>query len=99
MTDRTTKLQSEVARASQAKMILENPLFVDAVREIEKRIRNEWLFSDPKEIEKREWLHQMSLANVKFVQVLTKYLQTGNMADTELKKDAAERRTVTRKRQ
>lgn len=45
---------NEIKRSQQAKDILENPLFVEAVQKIRTELHNEWLNSEPKDSEQRE---------------------------------------------
>ena len=45
---------SEIKRSQQAKDILENPIFVEAVQKVRTELHNEWLNSEPKDSEQRE---------------------------------------------
>tara|TARA_R100000278_G_scaffold26065_1_gene23981 strand:+ start:1462 stop:1692 length:231 start_codon:yes stop_codon:yes gene_type:complete len=45
---------NEIKRSQQAKDILENPIFVEAVQKVRTELHNEWLNSDPKDSEQRE---------------------------------------------
>ena len=45
---------NEIKRSQQAKDILENPIFVEAVQKVRTELHNEWLNSEPKDSEQRE---------------------------------------------
>ncbi len=45
---------SEIKRSQQAKDILENPIFVEAVQKVRTELHTEWLNSDTKDSEQRE---------------------------------------------
>lgn len=45
---------NEVKRSQQAKDILENAIFVEAVQKVRTELHNEWLNSEPKDSEQRE---------------------------------------------
>ncbi len=45
---------NEIKRSQQAKDILENPIFVEAVQKVRTELHNEWLNSDTKDSEQRE---------------------------------------------
>jgi len=45
---------NEVKRSQQAKDILENPIFVEAVQKVRTELHNDWLNSDTKDSEQRE---------------------------------------------
>ncbi len=45
---------NESKRSQQAKDILENPIFVEAVQKVRTELHNEWLNSEPKDSEQRE---------------------------------------------
>lgn len=44
----------EIKRSQQAKDVLENPIFVEAVQKVRTELHNEWLNSDTKDSEQRE---------------------------------------------
>ena len=45
---------NEIKRSQQAKDILENPIFVEAVQKVRTELHNEWLNSEAKNTEQRE---------------------------------------------
>jgi len=45
---------NEIKRSQQAKQVLENPLFIEAVQKVRTELHNEWLNSDTKDSEQRE---------------------------------------------
>ena len=45
---------NEIKRSQQAKQVLENPLFIEAVQKVRTELHNEWLNSEPKDSEQRE---------------------------------------------
>ena len=45
---------NEIKRSQQAKDILENPIFLEAVQKVRTELHNEWLNSDTKDSEQRE---------------------------------------------
>jgi|TARA_R100000482_G_scaffold70383_1_gene26650 hypothetical protein len=45
---------NEIKRSQQAKDILENPIFIEAVQKVRTELHNEWLNSEPKDSEQRE---------------------------------------------
>ena len=45
---------SEIKRSDQAKRILEDEIFIEAIQKIRAELNTEWLNSDPKDSEQRE---------------------------------------------
>tara|TARA_Y100000592_G_C5370254_1_gene268177 strand:+ start:587 stop:817 length:231 start_codon:yes stop_codon:yes gene_type:complete len=45
---------SEIKRSDQAKRILEDEIFIEAIQKIRTELNSEWLNSDPKDSEQRE---------------------------------------------
>jgi len=60
--DQAAQFQEEVARAKEAKAILESPLFIGAIDAIRQEVYRAWLVSNAKDTEGRENLFKMQRA-------------------------------------
>lgn len=47
-------VDKDIKRSQQAKEILENEIFIEAIQKVRTELHNEWLNSDPKDSAQRE---------------------------------------------
>ena len=45
---------TDIKRSNEAKQILENEIFIEAIQKVRTELHNEWLNSDPKDSAQRE---------------------------------------------
>jgi len=70
---------NEVKRSQQAKDILENPIFVEAVQKVRTELHNDWLNSDTKDSEQRENIFVMRrMLEVVLIQIQS-VMETGKI--------------------
>ncbi len=70
---------NEVKRSQQAKDILENPIFIEAVNKIRSDLANEWLNSDVKNSEQRENIFIMRRMLELVVMQIQSVMETGKI--------------------
>ena len=70
---------NEVKRSQQAKDILENPIFIEAVNKIRSDLANEWLNSDVKNSEQRENIFIMRRMLELVVMQIKSVMETGKI--------------------
>ena len=70
---------NEQKRSQQAKQILENPIFVEAVNKIRSDLANEWLNSDVKNSEQRENIFVMRRMLELVVMQIKSVMETGKI--------------------
>ena len=72
-------VDKEIKRSQQAKEILENPIFIEAVQKVRTELQNEWLNSDPKDSAQRENIFYMRrMLEVVLIQ-LQSVMETGKI--------------------
>ena len=69
----------EIKRSQQAKDILENPIFVEAINKIRSDLTNEWLNSDVKNSEQRENIFIMGRMLELVVMQIQSVMETGKI--------------------
>lgn len=69
----------EIKKIDQAKRILEDPVFIEAVQKIRSDLHNEWLNSDPKNSEQRENIFIMRRMLELVVMQLQSVMETGKI--------------------
>ena len=69
----------EIKRSQQAKDILENPIFVEAINKIRSDLANEWLNSDVKNSEQRENIFIMRRMLELVVMQIQSVMETGKI--------------------
>jgi hypothetical protein len=73
----------EIQRGNEARGLLSNPLLVSVLKEIEEIHMTQWLRTGPGETEARETAYRMLLTARTFQALLTKFVDTGNMAEKQ----------------
>ncbi len=72
-------VDKEIKRSQQAKEILENPIFIEAVQKVRTELHNEWLNSDPKDSAQRENIFGMRrMLEVVLIQIQS-VMETGKI--------------------
>ena len=72
--------EKEIQRGQQAKRILEDPIFVEAIQKIRQDLELQWLNSDIKDSEQRENIFLMRRMTEVVVMQLQSVLETGKLA-------------------
>lgn len=72
-------VDKEIKRSQQAKDILENPIFVEAINKIRSDLANEWLNSDVKNSEQRENIFIMRRMLELVVMQIQSVMETGKI--------------------
>ena len=72
-------VDKEIKRSQQAKEIIENPIFIEAIQKVRTELHNEWLSSDPKDSAQRENIFYMRrMLEVVLIQ-LQSVMETGKI--------------------
>lgn len=71
--------QSDLNRAARARELLENPLLIEALAEIEKEVIETWTKTGAGQSEDRERLFLILKAKQKFVLMLESWVNTGKL--------------------
>jgi hypothetical protein len=72
-------VDKEIKRSQQAKEILENPIFIEAVQKVRTELHNEWLNSDLKDSAQRENIFGMRrMLEVVLIQIQS-VMETGKI--------------------
>lgn len=79
MNDLTPQEQDEHNRAEQARLIVENPLVVEALALMEQRCIDAWA-NEPLSVEEREEVRRFLLTTRRFIGMFEGYLQNGAAA-------------------
>lgn len=72
----------EIQRSAEAKHLLEHPMIQGALEAIEAEWEHEWKASNPADIKTREFAYRMLYSARKFKALLTKIIDSGNLAET-----------------
>jgi len=76
--------EKEIQRGQQAKRILEDPIFVEALQKVSQELDQEWINSPIRDTEGREKIYMMKkMLNVLHVQ-LQSVLETGKLASKQI---------------
>jgi hypothetical protein len=86
----------DIARAEQAKRILEDDMVKEAFAAIESGIVEAWKDLPMRDTEGREHLHRLLQAKRKFEQVFASHIQNGAVAANELKAEEARKTIIER---
>jgi len=78
--------EKEIQRGQQAKRILEDPIFVEALQKVSQELDLEWINSPIRDTEGREKIYMMKkMLNVLHVQ-LQSVMETGKLASKQINK-------------
>jgi hypothetical protein len=84
----SAEIPHEVAeRARRAKALLEDPLFVDAQRDVRAAILAAWSATPARDQDERERLYCMDQMLTRVVRALRTHIETGRISERELSKD------------
>jgi len=76
--------EKEIQRGQQAKRILEDPIFVEALQKVSQELDLEWINSPIRDTEGREKIYMMKkMLNVLHVQ-LQSVMETGKLASKQI---------------
>lgn len=73
--------EAKIRRAHEARMLMDNPQFKDALESIYDFWDTYWKKTSPADVEGRELAHKMLLAHGAFVHVLTRTLEDGTVSE------------------
>ena len=78
--------EKEIQRGQQAKRILEDPIYVEAIQKVSQELDQEWINSPIRDTEGRERIYMMKkMLNVLHVQ-LKSVMETGKLATKQVDK-------------
>ena len=78
--------EKEIQRGQQAKQILEDPIYVEAIQKVSQELDQEWINSPIRDTEGRERIYMMKkMLNVLLVQIKS-VLETGKLASKQINK-------------
>jgi len=77
-------MSKEIHLGNQAKRILEDEIFTDAVKKIEERLNQEWLASPLRDTEAREKIFLMRKMLETIINEITSVMETGKLANKKL---------------
>tara|TARA_R100000234_G_C5000093_1_gene179929 strand:+ start:2302 stop:2547 length:246 start_codon:yes stop_codon:yes gene_type:complete len=77
-------MSKEIHLGNQAKRILEDEIFTDAVKKIEDRLDQEWLNSPLRDNEAREKIFLMRKMLQSLINEITSVMETGKMANKKI---------------
>ena len=78
--------EKEIQRGQQAKRILEDEIFVEAIQKVSAELDQEWINSPIRDTEGRERIYMMKkMLNVLLVQIKS-VLETGKLASKQINK-------------
>ena len=78
--------EKEIQRGQQAKRILEDPIYVEAIQKVSQELDQEWINSPIRDTEGRERIYMMKkMLNVLQVQIKS-VLETGKLASKQINK-------------
>jgi len=78
--------EKEIQRGQQAKRILEDPIYVEALQKVSQELDQEWINSPIRDTEGREKIYMMKkMLNVLHVQ-LKSVMETGKLATKQVDK-------------
>lgn len=83
--------QEEVIRGERAKQLLADPLLTEAFKTCKQEVLLAWETTPARDIEAREWLWKLYHASIKAENMLRGYIDTGKMADFNLKQSVTDR--------
>tara|TARA_R110000764_G_scaffold36181_1_gene80843 strand:- start:40 stop:285 length:246 start_codon:yes stop_codon:yes gene_type:complete len=78
--------EKEIQRGQQAKRILEDAIYVEAIQKVSQELDQEWINSPIRDTEGRERIYMMKkMLNVLLVQIKS-VLETGKLASKQINK-------------
>ena len=88
------ELRKESSEGEEAKRILDSAVFKDAMQTLANGYQDQWMNSDVDDVKKRESVFVKWNILADFVNELQTVLQTGQMADEQLRQEDKPRSTV-----
>ena len=80
------ELEKEQQRGQQAKRILEDPIYIEALQKVSQELDQEWINSPIRDTEGRERIYMMKkMLNVLHVQIQS-VMETGKLASKQVDK-------------
>tara|TARA_R100000234_G_C4908722_1_gene138895 strand:+ start:68 stop:331 length:264 start_codon:yes stop_codon:yes gene_type:complete len=77
-------MSKEIDKGNQAKRILEDEIFTNAVKNIEDRLKQEWLNSPLRDTEAREKIFLMQKMLQSLINEITSVMETGKLANKRI---------------
>ncbi|MBS1169522.1 MAG: hypothetical protein H6R01_440 [Burkholderiaceae bacterium] len=75
----------DLARAERARLILNDPLVVEALAEIKATVMQAWEQSPARDVDGREYLHKYLAVIRQFEGALTRHIETGHIIKADIK--------------
>lgn len=91
-----TKDRTDLARAERARLILEDPLVVDALADIRAELLAAWQASPARDTEGREHLFRFFKVAEKFELALKSHMETGALVSAHLRAEEERKSALTR---
>lgn len=79
--------QDLIERARKVKLLLEDPLFVDATTHVRAAILAAWANTPAKDVEERERLYCMDQMLTRVLRALKMHIETGRISERDLTRD------------
>ena len=95
MQDKKDRLRSDSQRGDNARLVIENEAYQEAMRLLQKQIVDEWGKCPVRDVEGQKLLLQLHKLSKKFEGLLTGMVETGKLAQLEL--DAERDESAARK--
>lgn len=92
MNDKKNRLRCDVQRGEQARLVLEAPVFVEAMKALQDQIVSDWSGCPVRDVEGQRLYLQLHKLSKKFEGILTGMVQTGRMAQIDLDAERDESR-------
>lgn len=83
--------EQEISRGEDARRILNEPLFKEAMQQMKDEVIKMWGETPVRDREGREWLWQFYQAATKFENTLVSYMETGKMAALKQKQSLTDK--------
>lgn len=84
MDDKTNRLRMEAQRGANARLVLDNPVFKDAMKAMQDQIVQQWGECPVRDVEGQKLLLQLHKLSRKFETTLTGLVETGKLAQFDL---------------
>lgn len=99
MKEQKDRLRSDVQRGENARLILENPVFKEAMKTLQDQIVTEWGKCPVRDAEGQKLLLQLHKLSKKFESLFVGVVETGKLAQLDLDKlrDESKARSIFRR--
>lgn len=84
MTDKTDRLRVASQRGANARLVLENPVYQEAMKSMQQQVVDEWAKCPVRDMEGQKLLLQLHKLTKKFEGLLSGMVETGSLAQLDL---------------